>query len=133
MKLELAIHPAIASQHYRMLCMQSRVASASPHGLVGLLYEELLRSLDVILTHNRQGKTTAGSTQLAKALSIIVALEGCLDFANRSGLSPVLYRIYRSAAQSLNEAAIQDDVVKIEEMREVISNIAYAWQALAAG
>jgi flagellar secretion chaperone FliS len=127
------IHPAIASQHYRMLDLQSRVASASPHGLVGLLYEELLRSLDLIVAKHAQDKVIAGNAHLAKALSIIVALGGSLDFANGGDLAPVLNRIYRSAARSLNEAAKEDDVGKVEEVRDAISDIAYAWQALSGG
>jgi flagellar secretion chaperone FliS len=127
------IHPAIASQHYRMLDLQSRVASASPHGLVGLLYEELLRSLDLIVAQHAQGKVIAGNAHLTKALSIIVALQGSLDFANGGDLAPVLNRIYRSAARTLNEAAKEDDIGKIEEVRSAISEIAYAWQALSHG
>ncbi len=127
------IHPAVASQHYRALDLQSRVASASPHGLVGLLYEELLRSLDLIIAKHAQGKVIAGNAYLAKALSIILALEGSLDFANGGDLAPVLNRIYRSAARSLNEAAKEDDLGKIEEVRAAISDIAYAWQALSGG
>lgn len=125
------IHPAIASQHYRMLDLQSRIASASPHGIVGLLYEELLRSLDLIVAKHVQGKVIAGNTHLAKALSIIVALEGSLDFANGGDLAPVLYRIYRSAARSLNEAATDNDIGKIAQVRDAVSDIAHAWQALA--
>lgn len=123
-------HPAIASQHYRMLDLQSRVASASPHGLVGLLYEELLRSLDLIVAKHAQGKTIAGNTHLAKALSILVALEGSLDFTNGGDLAPLLRRIYRSATRGLNEAAYNDDIAKIVDTRAAISDIAYAWQAL---
>lgn len=123
-------HPAIASQHYRMLDLQSRVASASPHGLVGLLYEELLRSLDLIIAKNAQGKAIAGDTQLAKALSILVALEGSLDFTNGGDLAPLLRRIYRSATRSLNDAARDDEIAKIKDARAAISDIAYAWQAL---
>lgn len=123
-------HPAIASQHYRMLDLQSRVASASPHGLVGLLYEELLRSLDLIIAKHAQGKTIAGDTYLAKALSILVALEGSLDFTNGGDLAPLLRRIYRSATRGLNEAARNDDIAKIVDSRAAISDIAYAWQAL---
>lgn len=124
-------HPAIASQHYRMLDLQSRVASASPHGLVGLLYEELLRSLDLIIAKYTQGKVISGNTHLSRALSIIVALEGSLDFANGGDLAPILHRIYRSAARSLNEAARNNDIAKVDEIRAAISDIAYAWKAVA--
>ncbi len=129
--MQLKTHPAIASQHYRMLDLQSRVASASPHGLVGLLYEELLRSLDLIAAKHKQGKVIAGNTHLSRALSIIVALESSLDFANGGDLAPVLHRIYRSSARSLNEAAKDNDITKIDYVRSAISDIAYAWQALA--
>ena len=123
-------HPAIASQHYRMLDLQSRVASASPHGLVSLLYEELLRSLDLIIAKYAQGKTIAGNAHLAKALSIFIALEGSLDFSKGGDLAAVLSRIYRSATRSLNEAARNDDIGKIVDARAAISDIAYAWQSL---
>ena len=123
-------HPAIASQHYRMLHLQSRVASASPHGLVGLLYEELLRSLDLIIAKHAQGKAIAGITHLAKALSILVALESSLDFDKGGNLALVLSRIYRSTTRDLNEAARNDDIAKIVDTRAAISDIAYAWQAL---
>lgn len=123
-------HPAIASQHYRMLDLQSRVASASPHGLVGLLYEELLRSLDLMIAKHARGDNIAGSPQMSKALSILVALESGLDFANGGDLAPVLSRIYRSAARNLNEAAKENDIGKVQEVRSAISHIAYAWQAL---
>lgn len=63
-------HPAIASQHYRMLELKSRVESASPHGLVGLLYEELIRSLDLALFAARKGQALIGNTHLVKAGSI---------------------------------------------------------------
>lgn len=123
-------HPAIASQHYRMLDLQSRVASASPHGLVSLLYEELLRSLDLLIAKHARGDSIAGNPQMAKALSILIAIESSLDFANGGDLAPVLSRIYRSAARSLNEAAHENDIGKVQEVRSATSDIAYAWQAL---
>lgn len=126
------IHPAIASQHYRMLELQSRISSASPHRLVGILYGELLQSLDIIIAMHGQGKIIAGNTHLAKSLTIIVALEASLDFDNGGNLASMLNRTYRSAARRLNEAAGEDDIGKIEEVRVSIGDIAYAWQALSA-
>lgn len=123
-------HPAIASQHYRMLDLQSRVASASPHGLVALLYEELLRSLDLVIAGHTNGKAISGHPHLAKALSIIVALDGSLDFEKGGDLARTLVRIYRAAARGLNDAARADDIAKVAEVRSAISDIAYAWQAL---
>lgn len=67
----------------------------------------------------------------AKALSIIIALESSIDFANGGDPASVLQRIYRSAVHRLNEAARTNDAGSIAELRDAISEIAYAWAALA--
>jgi flagellar protein FliS len=123
--------PAMANQHYRNVELQSRVASASPHGLVGLLYEELLRSLDLLGATVGRGTPVSGNVYHVKALSIIIALESSIDFNNGGDLAGVLQRIYRSAARTLNQAARTNDIAEITEVRSAISEIAYAWAALA--
>lgn len=124
-------HPAFANQHYRDMELQSRVASASPHGLVSLLYEELLHALDLLTATAKRGTAISGNPHHTKALSIIIALETSIDFANGGDLAGVLQRIYRSAVHKLNAAAQTNDVAHIAESREAISEIAYAWAALA--
>lgn len=131
MTIQSKIHPAIASQHYRTLDLQSRVASAGPHGLVGLLYEELLRSLDLIIANQARGKVIAGNAHLTKSLSIIMALDSSLDFAKGGDLAPVLSRIYRSALRSLNDSARDGDISTVKDVRAAFSDIAFAWQALS--
>lgn len=123
--------PAVAKQHYRDMELQSRVASASPHGLVSLLYEELLRSIDLLAVTVARGSAVAGNPHHAKALSIFVALESSIDFANGGDLALVLQRVYRSAVRALNDAARQNDIRQISELRSAISELAYAWAALA--
>ncbi|RRQ51517.1 flagellar protein FliS [Sphingorhabdus wooponensis] len=124
-------HPAFANQHYRDMELQSRVASASPHGLVSLLYEELLHALDLLTATAKRGTAISGNPHHTKALSIIIALETSIDFANGGDLAGVLQRIYRSAVYKLNAAAQTNDVAHIAELREAVSEIAYAWAALA--
>lgn len=126
-------HPAIASQHYRMLELKSRVESASPHGLVGLLYEELIRSLDLVLHSVKKGHNLSGNSHVAKAVSIIVALEGSIDFDAGGDLAPTLARVYAACRKGLNEAAKSNDEKKLAEVRDAISDIYYAWQALQPG
>jgi flagellar secretion chaperone FliS len=125
-------HPAIASQHYRMLELKSRIESASPHGLVGLLYEELLRALDLAVVSAAKGRAISGSSHIAKALAIIVALEGSLDLEKGGDLALMLARVYRACSQGLNEAVRSGDTDTLSEIRNAISDIAYAWQAMAS-
>ena len=124
-------NPALANQHYRNMELQSRVASASPHGLVSLLYEELLQSLDLLVVQFSRGKPIMGNPHHSKALSILIALESSIDFAKGGNLAGILQRIYRSAVRTLNNAASANDVDHVTDVRSAISEIAYAWAALA--
>lgn len=121
----------VANQHYRNMELQSRVASAGPHGLVSLLYEEMLRSLDLLLVTAGRGAVISGNAHYVKALSIIIALESSIDFNKGGDLAGVLQRIYQSAVRNLNHAARVNDIAKVTEVRSAISEIAYAWAALA--
>lgn len=124
-------NPARANQHYRNMELQSRVGSASPHGLVSLLYEELLRSLDLLAVTVDRGKPITGNPHQIKALSILVALESSIDFGKGGSLAGVLQRIYSSAVRALNDAGRSNDVSRVNDVRAAISEIAYAWAALA--
>ena len=129
--MQSRIHQMKASQHYRMLELTSRIESASPHGLVGLLYEELLRALDLAISAVALGRAGGGGNHASKALSIIVALEGSPDVERGGDLAVTLARIYRACSHGLTEAARSGDIQKLQEIRGAISNIAYAWHALA--
>lgn len=133
MMMQPRTHPAIASQHYRMLELKSRVESASPHGLVGLLYEELIRSLDLALFSTRKGHDLSGNSHVAKASSILVALEGSIDFDAGGELAATLARVYGACRKGLNEATKNKDEQKLSEVRDAIGDIFYAWQALQPG
>lgn len=124
-------HPAIASEHYRTLELESRIASANPHGLISIMYEELLRTLDLLMLVHKRGNPISGSVHHGKAVSIIIALDSSIDFNNGGELATVLQRIYHSALRALNDAVSNNDVSGIEEVRTAISDIAYAWNALS--
>jgi flagellar secretion chaperone FliS len=124
-------HPAVASQHYRMLELKSRVESAGPHGLVGMLYEELLRSLDIATASADNNRVSLAHSQIGKAISILVALETSLDFDKGGELALTLSRIYRACRSKLNDVARTGDTAKVAEIRNAVSEIAYAWQALS--
>jgi flagellar protein FliS len=125
------VHPAIASQHYRTLALKSRFERGDAHGLVALLYDELLGSIDLLVVRSSHRSKLVGSAPLTQAQSIIAALEASLDFDKGGELAAVLARIYRAARSNLNAAASDGDEYKFREIRHAISNIAYAWQALA--
>ena len=121
---------ASASRHYRQLELASRVAEASPHALVALLYEELLNALGTMIVLANGQVPLAGNVHSTKACSILVALEASLDFDNGGELAPVLAKVYRAAGRELGDAVTNNDGAKLPELRAAISDIAYAWNAL---
>lgn len=124
-------HPTIAHEHYRTLELESRIASANPHGLVSIMYEELLRALDLLILNHKRGKAISGSPHHGKAVSILIALDSSIDFSNGGDLAPVLQRIYHSGLRALNDAASHNVIAGVQEVRNAISDIAYAWNAMS--
>ena len=122
---------AAASQHYKKIELESRVTEANAHGLVSLLYKELLVTLDLLVVSANGGAQISGNKYYSKALSIIISLASSIDLTRGGDLAKTLQRVYRGASSELSKAAQWNDVAKIEEVREAISQIANAWNAIA--
>ncbi len=126
--------PVSASRHYQQLEAASRAGVGGPHALVAVLYEELLRSLDIVIASASEPRGEAAGVasdiHVARARSILSALEDSLDFDNGGTFAPVLARIYRAAAKEL--ASADRTCEKLVEYRAAFSTISYAWTALAA-
>ena len=126
------VHPALVSQHYRSLELASRTSGASPYALVGLLYAELLNSLDAVIAAAATDDVLPGNAHVARARSILIALERSLDFERGGMLAPVVARIYRATEAELAAGVACGDSGKLREMRGAISTLTYAWTALSA-
>jgi flagellar secretion chaperone FliS len=116
------------SEHYRMLELASRIDTATPRTRIGLLHEELLHTLGHCIAAAEQGRATAGSHHAGAAQSVLAALENSVMMDQDGDLAPSLARVYRACRESLTNAAA--DTHKLTEIRNAISDIAYAWQAL---
>src|SRR3546814_18406467 len=69
-----------ARARYQSIDMTSRIEGASPHGLVAILFDELLKALDAMTAAIRRGDLGQRGTRQARALSILHGLEASLDF-----------------------------------------------------
>ncbi len=121
---------AKARNHYLSLDLASRLEGASPHGLVAILYEELLRSLDVIAAALRQGRDVSREPNVERARSILVALTGSLDFDRGGTLAQTLAQVYRSMMGQLAIVVAEGDVDKLDELRDGVTDVGDAWRRL---
>lgn len=117
---------AAARARYRDLDLSSKVEGASPHRLIGILFEELLKTLDTITAGLAAG-TAAGAAGMperrARAASILLGLEGSLDHSSGGELARGLAAVYREARRLVAAG----DAASVQRAREIVAEIAEAW------
>jgi flagellar secretion chaperone FliS len=121
-----------AQKRYQALSIASRIEAASPHELVVILYEELLRSLDVTRSALAQGKADALRSGRQRSISILIALEASLDFERGGALASVLAGIYRSIRKELNSLGASSETGRLEAVRSGIEELLNAWLRIDA-
>lgn len=121
-----------AKARYQAVDVTSRVEGADQHGLVTILYDELLKSLDAMaLAAARKDFGQRGERQ-ARALRLLSGLETSLDFDQGGDIALGLARIYREARRLVLAAGRENDAAKISQAREMLAGIAEAWANIRA-
>ncbi|MGB5075901.1 MAG: flagellar protein FliS [Sphingorhabdus sp.] len=121
-----------AHNQYQSLALTSRLEATSPHGLVAVLYEELLRSLDVMAVAITRGKDLAHEVHSGRARTILIALEGSLDFERGAQVAQVLSGVYRAMQAQLRKVIAENSSEMLDELRSGVSEIATSWNQIAA-
>ena len=121
-----------ARTQYRSLDLVSRVEGANPHALVTILYDELLRAIDVLGASLRQGKDIMREPSAARARAILAALSAGLDFDQGGSVAQTLGSIYRAMSRQLSEAVADQSNDKLNTLREGVADIAESWRRLGA-
>jgi flagellar protein FliS len=124
---------AAARARYRDIDIASKVGGASPHGLIAVLFEELTRTLDTLAVGIGPNGTLSRSgiiERRARANSILLGLEGSLDFAQGGDLAQNLSAIYREARRLIASAIADRDPATLGQARAMIAEIAEAWNQI---
>lgn len=122
--------PTSARNRYQSLDLASRMEGASPHALVSILYEELERALDIAIHAIASEQRITANSQIARAQSILIALESGLDLERGGELAETLGVIYRAMLRQLARSG--HDSAKIGEVKTGIVEMARSWRAIAA-
>lgn len=123
-----------AKKSYANIDIGARVEAASPHQLVSVLFEELLKNLDTLIvglgangTLNRSGVIL----RRARANTILLGLEGSLDRKQGGEIAAGLSAVYREARRLIAAGSDGNDPEPIREARAMIAEIAGAWAQIA--
>lgn len=124
--LPAAPSPALAARQYRAVGLEARVASASPHELVLLLYERLA----LLLGEARAavGQPARRLHALERAMAIVDGLDTTLDDARGGEVAGALHAAYAMLKGRLadgGEAALTEAIRATDELAE-------AWRAIGA-
>ncbi|MFA5988093.1 MAG: flagellar export chaperone FliS [Sphingomonas sp.] len=115
---------------YRQIDIAGRTATANPHALVQLLYEEVVHALNVAALAAESGKYAMKSEKTTRALAILFALESGLDFERGGDLAQTLARLYRGARRTLVEASLGNDPAPFLNVANSLNEISQAWRTV---
>jgi flagellar protein FliS len=116
---------------YRRVDLHGRVAGADRHGLIGLLYAELLEALSKAAGAAQRGDREAASRASTRALSVLGGLTDSLDRDRGGEVAAILGSLYgRSVATTI--AALRTlDAAGFRGVHDRIADVAEAWASIA--
>jgi flagellar protein FliS len=120
----------VATAHYQSVELESRIEGATPHQLVVIMFEELLKSLDAMAVAAQRGDYQQRIRRQSRAMSLLHGLEGSLDFAKGGEIAEGLAAIYREARRLTLAGGRENDPKQVLRARELLHEIASAWEQI---
>jgi flagellar protein FliS len=118
-----------AFARYQDVDVAARVEGATPHALIAILLEELLKAIDTAAAADRSGDFARVSASRSRATSLLHGLEEGLDFDKGGEIAKSLATIYREARRLLGVMGV-DRQNALTQARTMIADIAGAWGAI---
>ena len=117
---------------YRQMHATTGVASATPHGLVTMLFDGLIGAIaearGAMRSNNLPGKVTA----ISRALGIVdEGLSATLNLKDGGRLAADLHDLYAYVALRLTHANLRNDEAALEECTRLIEPVRSAWAQIA--
>lgn len=116
-----------ALREYRAVDLDARVATASPHQLIAMLFERLVTHLATAELAASQGQSGPRLLATEKALAIVDGLDMSLDEARGGDVARSLHQSY-----GLIRARLADGSAgALGEARLMVDRLADAWRRIA--
>lgn len=119
-----------ARARYASIDVTSRIEGASPHRLVSILFDELLKALDAMSAAQARGDLAQRGSRQSRALAILSGLETSLDFEQGGEIANGLAAIYRQARRLVIVAAQENSPAPLLQAQDMLKEIASAWDGI---
>jgi flagellar secretion chaperone FliS len=121
-----------ATRAYANVGVNTAVDAASPHKLILMLYDGLLKQLRLGKAHMQRSELGPKAACLSKALSILdQGLRMSLDLEKGGDIAAQLHLLYEYAERRILHANMRNDVSAVDEVIALIDPLRTAWQAIA--
>ena len=116
---------------YHMVGVQTMVASATPHGLVALLFDGFMAAVNRGKGFMRSGDTVAKCQAIGHAVRIIdEGLRSALDMQGGGKLAADLADLYAYVCMRLTQANLRNDEAMLDECLTLMAPLREAWHAI---
>lgn len=115
------------AQQYANTAVETAVSEASPHKLIEMLYSAALRNLKLTKVFMEQRDYEKKSEFSSKALAILNALKGGIDFEKGGEVAENLFSLYDYCHRTVFRAVTKNDPNGIEEVIEYLSGLHESW------
>jgi flagellar protein FliS len=119
-----------AGAQYRNVDVTTRIEGASPHRLVGILFEELLTSIAQTAAATRARDLARRSESQSRSLVLLQALDSSLDFEKGGEIATMLASVYAEVRRLLLAGVRDGDAAHADEAHKLIAEITSAWNAI---
>ena len=113
---------------YKQMHAATRVDSATPHGLIEMLFDGLLGAMAEARGAIRSRNIPAKGNAISRAVRILnEGLDGALNMPEGGALAEQLHALYSYVAVRLTYANLKNDESVIEECARLIEPLRNAW------
>jgi flagellar protein FliS len=117
---------------YRDIDVAARVEGATPHGLILIMFDELLKGLDALAAAEGVRDAVRRNAAQARVVSLLHGLEASLDYKRGGEIAENLGRIYREARRLLGATPGMDRATAIGQARDMLATVSGAWEAIGS-
>ncbi|WP_442798722.1 flagellar export chaperone FliS [Pantoea vagans] len=113
---------------YDQVSLEARLAGATPHQLIAMLFEAAHSALLRAKIYFEKGMVAKRCEMISKAINIIDnGLRASLDFEKGREIATDLERLYDYVSRLLLQANVSSDVEKLIEADRLITEMATVW------
>ncbi|MEQ4652264.1 flagellar export chaperone FliS [Providencia rettgeri] len=122
-----------AQQAYQQVDLESEITNATPYQLIQILFKGALTALKRGEIFMQQGKVAEKGKEISKAIDIIdTGLKQSLNYEAGGELAENLASLYEYMTMQLLRANLENNVAYVQEVYQLLSDIASAWQQIGA-